>query len=170
MIQVSRPVGKSSAQHVRRVDRGIWRQRRHGVSPGKRIAHQSVQQDQRRPRAGAEVAHTGTVKIHPAFLKFSANLRANLRADRRADLRTEARAGTVCGECRRARAPLLHIIHENSPRPEDNSFDPAGFYVSVTTPLYFTLGSFGSPFFLEPVLVFGSRCWALSPSCFPASR
>ncbi len=70
-IQMARPVGKTGAQHVNRVNRGFFSEGRQGMAPGKRVAEQTVNQHQRRAAAGAQIAHAAAVEQSPAFLGCS---------------------------------------------------------------------------------------------------
>ncbi len=77
MIQPRRTIRKPRTHHVRRINRSVRRQRRHRISPRKRIPQQPMQQNQRRPRARAQVTHAHAIQLHPAFFHARAQRRAN---------------------------------------------------------------------------------------------
>ena len=76
MVDPGRTVGEPRTHHVRRIDRSVRRQSRHGVSPGKRISQQPMQQNQRRSRARAQVTHARPIDFHPAFFHARAQSRS----------------------------------------------------------------------------------------------
>ena len=129
MINSRRTIGESRAHHVRRVDRSIGRQRRHGVSPGKRISHQPMQQNQRRPRTRAQITHARSIEIHPAFFHARAQ-----------------RAGASAVE-----TSELDSTMANSSNSQDNSLPTTRFYLSDNASVRFTRGA-SAPRFLKPVV------------------
>ena len=143
MIDPRRPIRKSRPHHVRRIDRSIRRQSRHRKPPGKRISQQPMQQESapaprvpdfsrplREVGLGAQIPHARPIHLHPAF--FHA--------------RTEP--GTGAAETSRSAA----ITAKSSSNSRDNSFPAARFYLSEHRLCSLHLGSFGSPFFSDPVI------------------
>ncbi len=82
-----------------------------------------MQQNERRPRAGAQIPHPCAIYLHPALFHPIASPR--------------------CG----GRRLLLQFIHGNF-QLWDNSLLSTGVYLRERL-CRFTLGSFGSPFFIK---------------------
>src|SRR4029077_21099507 len=83
--------GKSSSEHVRRITGSQRRQCGQSVAPGKGISQQPMQQDDRRPGTGAQIAHPGAIQVHPAlFHALSQGRRA-----RRGSITTLTRGRTL---------------------------------------------------------------------------
>jgi hypothetical protein len=126
MVKPRRAIGKSRSQQVRRVYGGVRRKRWNGISPGERIGEQPVQQNQRRSGPGAQIAHAGAIDLHPTHFH------------------------AIAQDWRRARGNLRGFIHyslQNFMALRDNSFFSTGVYLEERL-CRFTLGSFGSPFFV----------------------
>jgi hypothetical protein len=89
-----------------------------------------MQQNQRWPGSGTQVAHPRAVKIHPAFFHALKGWR-------------------TCDGCL-PQAAHLPNPHPDSFRSKDNSFLAGAFYLSETTPLSLHFGELRLPdFFLE---------------------
>ena len=78
-VQAARPVGKTDAQHIHRVNCGLASQIGQGVSPGERVAEQSMQQQQGGSGAAAQIAHARSLQGNPVIFNGARQRRDVLR-------------------------------------------------------------------------------------------